>query len=61
MAFKCSECASTFRQKKNLYQHLRKEHGLKKYKCDNCNFRADNQSNLKKHEKSKHLNYLLKC
>ena len=52
MAFKCSECASTFRQKKNLYQHLRKEHGLKKYKCDNCNFRADNQSNLKKNEKS---------
>ena len=29
MGYKCDECDSTFREKKNLQQHRRKEHGLK--------------------------------
>ena len=59
MAFPCNECNSIFKQKKNLQQHMKKQHGLKKYKCNYCNFRSDNQSNLKKHEKTKHENEVL--
>ena len=40
---------------------MKKQHGVKKYKCNYCNFRSDNQSNLKKHEKAKHENELFKC
>ena len=35
MSYKCDECDSTFREKKNLQQHRRKNHGLKKSrKCE---------------------------
>ena len=61
MAFRCNECSSIFKQKKNLQQHMKKQHGLKKYKCNYCNFHSDNQSNLKKHEKTKHENEVFNC
>ena len=51
MAYKCDECDSTFREKKNLQQHMRKDHGLKKYKCDHCNYHSDDRSNVLKHQK----------
>ena len=46
MPFQCDGCESTFREKKNLQQHRRKEHGLKKYKCDHCNYHSDDRSTL---------------
>ena len=62
MPFKCSyKSASTFCEKKNLNQHLRKYHGLKNYKCDHCDYRANDQSNVRKHEKSKHADFVFKC
>ena len=61
MSHKCSECASTFHEKKNLHHHLRKDHGLKKYKCDLCAFRANDLTSLRKHEKAKHENIVLEC
>ena len=56
MGYKCDECNSTFREKKNLQQDMRKLHGLKKYKCDHCNFHSDDRSNVLRHEKTKHEN-----
>ena len=56
MGYKCDECDSTFREKKNLQQHRKKEHGLKKYKCDHCNFHSDDQSHVRTQEKSLHEN-----
>ena len=43
MVHQCNECDSSFREKKNLQQHMRKRHGLKRYKCGYCNDRFDNQ------------------
>ena len=34
MPFQCDGCESTFQEKKNLHQHMRKCHGFKKYKCE---------------------------
>ena len=61
MAFPCNKCSSIFKQKKNLQQHMKKQHGVKKYKCNYCDFHSDNQSNLKKHEKAMHENEVFKC
>ena len=61
MVHQCNECDSSFREKKNLQQHMRKRHGLKRYKCGYCNDRFDNQQNVSKHEKQKHENELFKC
>ena len=61
MGYKCDECNSTFREKKNLQQHMRKDHGLKKYKCNHCNFHSDDRSHVRTHEKSLHENELFKC
>ena len=52
--FPCNECNSIFKQKKNLQQHMKKQHGVKKYKCNYCNFRSDSLSNINRHEKTKH-------
>ena len=61
MEYTCSECSSTFREKKNLQQHLRKDHGLEKYNCKYCNFKTNISSHLKRHERGKHSNFELKC
>ena len=61
MAHQCSECDSTFREKKNLHQHLRRTHNLHKYKCSICNFRVNTQSNLRKHERAKHAGIVFIC
>ena len=61
MAFPCNECNSIFKQKKNLQQHMKKQHGLKKYKCDYCNFRSENLSNVNRHEKTRHENEVFEC
>ena len=59
MVFQCGGCESSFREKKNLQQHMRKRHGFKKYKCDQCNFRSNDQTNVVRHEKTTHNIY--KC
>ena len=61
MRYNCSECESTFREKKNLNQHLRQDHGLSKYKCILCDFRTNITSNMRKHESGKHSIFKLKC
>ena len=61
MRYICPECSSTFREKKNLHQHLRKDHGLQKYKCKLCDFRTNSPNHLKRHEGVKHSNFELKC
>ena len=43
------------------HQHLRKYHGLRKYKCDHCDYRTNDQINKIKYQKAKHANILLKC
>ena len=53
--------SSTFRKKKNLQQHMRKQHGLQKYKCNHCDFCSNDQSNLKRHEKTNHIYELFQC
>ena len=61
MGFPCTECDTTFREKKNLQQHLKNRHGFKKFKCNFCNFHSDDQSHLKKHEETVHENELFTC
>jgi len=61
MGYTCSECESTFREKKNLQQHLRKDHGLEKYNCKYCKFKTNSPSNMKRHTRVKHTNFELKC
>ena len=61
MGFPCTECDTTFREKKNLQQHLKNRHGFKRFKCNFCNFHSDDQSHLKKHEETVHENELFTC
>ena len=61
MVHPCNECDSSFREKKNLQEHMKKRHGLKKYKCGYCNDRLDNRTSRTRHEKKKHENALFKC
>ena len=61
MVHQCNKCDSSFREKKNLQQHMRKQHGLKRYKCSHCNDRFDNRTSVSKHEKQKHGNELFHC
>ena len=61
MVHQCNECDSSFREKKNLQQHMRKRHGLKRYKCGYCNDQLDNRKSLSRHEKQKHENELFHC
>ena len=61
MSHQCNECDSSFREKKNLQQHMKKRHGLKKYKCGYCNDQFDNRTSRTRHEKKKHENALFKC
>ena len=61
MVHQCNKCDSSFREKKNLQQHMRKRHGLKRYKCSYCNDRFDNRKSLDRHEKQKHENELFHC
>ena len=61
MVHQCNKCDSSFREKKNLQQHMRKRHGLKRYKCSYCNDRFDNRMTVSNHEKQKHENELFHC
>ena len=61
MIFACDKCESTFREKKNLQQHLKNRHGFKKFKCNFCDYRSDDQSNIKRHEQTVHENELFTC
>ena len=40
---------------------MRERHGFKKYKCNQCNFRSDEQSNVLKHVKFIHEDINFKC
>ena len=41
-------------EKIHLKQHMRQCHGFKKYKCNQCNFRSDDRSNVLRHIKFVH-------
>ena len=61
MAHQCNKCDSSFREKKNLQQHMKKRHGLNKYKCGYCNDRFDNPTSRSRHEIKKHENEKFIC
>ena len=61
MAFKCPECTTVFRQKKNLNQHLKTRHGLKPFKCTECKNTFNNHTHLIRHMQSKHVGVTFKC
>ncbi|XP_064206322.1 zinc finger protein 711-like isoform X1 [Anguilla rostrata] len=50
----CVECAKGFRHPSELKKHMRTHTGEKPYRCQHCEFRCADQSNLKTHVKSKH-------
>ena len=61
MAFKCPECTTFFKQKKNLNQHLKTRHGLKPFKCTECRNTYNNRRDLNRHMQSKHDGVIFKC
>ena len=61
MTFPCDECDSIFKEKRNLMQHMKTRHGLKKFKCIFCDYRSNDRKTLKRHENNKHNDELFKC
>ena len=61
MPFKCPECQTSFRHKKNLNQHLKSAHGHKPFQCTECKNAYTNQSDLSRHVKTKHVNITYNC
>ena len=61
MAFKCSECDTFFKEKKNLNQHLKSRHGMKPFKCGDCKNSYTNKRHLNQHMQSKHSGVSFKC
>ena len=61
MPFPCDECNSIFKEKRNLLQHMKNRHGLKKFECNFCNYRSNDRKTLKRHEDNKHKHELFKC
>ena len=60
MTFPCDECESIFKEKRNLMQHIKNHHGLKKFKCNFCDYRSNDRKTLKRHENDKHKHELFK-
>ena len=55
--FKCEQCCLAFKRKELLVRHIRLKHEKRKrFSCDkeNCEYKTDQQSDLKKHTKNKH-------
>ena len=42
-------------------QHMKNRHGLKKFKCNFCDYRSNDRKTLKGHENNKHKHELFKC
>ena len=42
-------------------QHVKNRHGLKKFKCNFCDYRSNDRKTLKGHENNKHKHELFKC
>ena len=42
-------------------QHMKNRHGLKKFKCNFCDYRSNDRKTLKRHENDKHKHELFKC
>ena len=42
-------------------QHMKNRHGLKRFKCNFCNYRSNDRKNLKRHENNNHKHELFKC
>ena len=42
-------------------QHMKNRHGLKKFKCNFCDYRSNDRKTLKRHENNKHKHELFKC
>ena len=48
--FICEECKAEFKYKQSLAQHIRSKHEGVRYSCDNCDHKATEVGNLKKHK-----------
>ncbi|KAL6263987.1 hypothetical protein P5V15_004068 [Pogonomyrmex californicus] len=56
--YPCSNCPSTFGQKKSLLTHLRYECGQPpRFKCPYCDLISKKTSNIQKHIRRKHEGY----
>ena len=42
-------------------QHMKNRHGLKKFKCNFCDYRSNDRKTLKRHGNDKHKHELFKC
>ena len=51
---KCGECGAGFRRKDSRAKHIRSKHEGVKYSCNQCEYQATQQGDLKRHKQSKH-------
>lgn len=52
--FKCDQCESTFKKKKNLQKHINTKHLKKSEQCEHCKACFGSEKELKNHMKKKH-------
>lgn len=61
-SFYCDQCDHVFMSRFSLATHLRNMHGPDtEYKCDDCDYKTKQRSNLKKHRDAKHDNIRYTC
>ena len=52
--FQCSICSFSCMQIEHLLRHIRKAHLEKKFLCKHCDYKTNEASSLRKHEKRMH-------
>ena len=52
--YKCVECEAIYNSKHALYYHTRSKHEGVRYSCNQCEYQATQQGNLKRHKQSVH-------